>query len=390
LPRINFIKLTLLRLDDFINQINLLKEVEFPYDDSSKALDDILVYFRFLRNSIKGMVLETEHAKTYCSIATQKIFRYHRFLGYIAKSADPINSFEIYFSFRRLAKAILTNDIKLIISSEWDSYSPINFTIPTELKNYVFIGLPVAESENSLIVPLSGHELGHSIWINKSRRDFFINPLQDLLKRQNLQISVNEKGKILEMAMNKCEEYYCDMIGMGLFGESYIYAFAYLSAPNIRDSLGSSHPNPKNRAEIMLKAANRFKAPAPENIMDLYKIRIAASKLSDEQILEISDELAFNMTDMIIEDVERLLISQNVLYQKSTNYRMIIKDFLDGAPTNSAKTLADITNASWELYFNRQKWRKLGFSEKQKNDFLNELTIKSFELLEIKQRLNHL
>src|SRR4051812_25114337 len=41
------------------------------------------------------------------------------------------------------------------------------FTYPfvfSELPNFVLIGLPASESDNPLIIPLAGHELGHSVW----------------------------------------------------------------------------------------------------------------------------------------------------------------------------------------------------------------------------------
>ena len=53
---------------------------------------------------------------------------------------------------------------KLIISFEWD-YIP--FTYPQShpsLPSFVIIGLPVSEASNALVLPVIGHELGHSLW----------------------------------------------------------------------------------------------------------------------------------------------------------------------------------------------------------------------------------
>jgi hypothetical protein len=33
-----------------------------------------------------------------------------------------------------------------------------------DLPDLMFIGLPACEADNALIVPLTGHELGHSLW----------------------------------------------------------------------------------------------------------------------------------------------------------------------------------------------------------------------------------
>jgi hypothetical protein len=107
LPRLDYKKFTLARIDAFINQIQLLRELDFPYKDSSKALDIISVLINEQREGIENSVLEGEALQSKCARATSQLYLFHRFLGYIRKSADPMNSFEIYFSFRRLAESIL-------------------------------------------------------------------------------------------------------------------------------------------------------------------------------------------------------------------------------------------------------------------------------------------
>lgn len=248
MPEIDYRSFTITRIDAFIHQIQLLNELDFPYRDSSKALDIISQHIKAQREAIQNSILESGALQSRCARGTSQLYIFHPFLGYIRKSADPINSFEIYFSFRRLAESLLGSNAQLIISSEWD-YSPVNFTIPNELSDFVFIGLPVSEAGNSLIVPLSGHELGHSIWTRYNFEENYRLKLQG-----SLQASLSESfddieiSYIIDISLIKCSEYFCDFIGIGLFGESYLYAFAYLIAPKISKRLGPSHPNATNRA----------------------------------------------------------------------------------------------------------------------------------------------
>lgn len=389
MPNLSYKQFTLARIDAFIKQIQLIKELDFPYSDSSDALDIISEHIITQREGVKNSVLKDDAMQSRCARATSQLFEFHRFLGYITKSTDPINSFEIYFSFQRLAETILGNNTRLIISSEWEYYSPVNFTIPPELINFVFIGLPVSEAENSLIVPLSGHELGHSIWNTFNFKDNYRLILQKSLQESNSKsFEDSEISMILEISLIKCEEFFCDFVGIGLFGESYLYAFAYLIAPKISNKLTPSHPNATNRAIAMTKAVKEYGYEVPSNFEKLFKTQLNPFKTKFEKCLEESERLSFNLTKFIIADVNKLLLDKSVLYAKSTDYDRFESCLLDMVPISTAISLADITNAAWDVYFKEDKWKDLkNLNEEEKVVFLNELTIKSFEILEIKQRL---
>lgn len=386
MPELDYKRFTLSRIDSFINQIQLLTELDFPYKDSSKALEIISAHISKQREGIQNSILENDALQSRCARSTTQLFVFHRFLGYIRKSADPINSFEIYFSFRRLAETILGKETQLIISSEWESYSPVNFTIPPELINFVFIGLPVSEAENSLIVPLAGHELGHSIWTKSNTEIKYRSLLQREFERRT-SFDNSDISNIVEISLIKCAEYFCDFIGIGLFGESYLYAFAYLIAPKFSKNLVASHPNATNRAMAMINAAENYGYTVPTNFKDQFKTQLDPHLTQYAKILEETERMSFQMTKTIMEDVKKLLLSKNVLYKTSQDFDKMKLELLSMVPTSSANSLADVTNAAWSIYFTEEKWKEQKLSDQQKIEVLNELAIKSFEILEIKQRL---
>jgi hypothetical protein len=387
-PDLDYRKFTLARIDAFINQIQLLHELDFPYNDSKTALTRISQHINEQKLGVENSVLETDALQSRCARATSELYVFHRFLGYITKSADPANSFEIYFSFRRLAENILGKGTQLIISSEWEYYSPVYFKIPKELKDFVFIGFPICEAENSLLVPLTGHELGHSIWFRNQFKEKYWPFVQKSLKERipkNLDEAVI--SYIVEITLNKCAEYFCDFIGIGIFGESYLYAFAYLIAPKISKELNKSHPNARHRATAMIEASRTFGCTVPVNFNDLFKTQFDPLK-SQEFGLEESETISLSMIDFLITDVKLLLTEKKVLYSKSDHYEKIKSELLSVIPTSSANSLADITNAAWDVFFSLDSWNVLAKAESEKVALLNELTIKSFEILEIKQRLH--
>lgn len=392
MPDLDYRKFTIARITAFIEQIELLNEVDFPYNDSSEALNVILKHIGKQKENIQNSVLESDALPSKCDRATSQLFTYQRFLGYISRSADPINSFEIYFSLRRLTETIFGKGTKLIISPEWEHYSPVNFTITQEMENFVFIGLPVSETENSLIIPLFGHELGHSIWnyyqINhQSFEEKYRSKLRSLLwESLKEKLEFNEISIITDISLTKCAEYFCDFIGLGLFGESYFHAFAYLIAPQVSKELIHSHPNSTNRAIALSNAAKEYGYKIPDNFKDLFKTQLGSIQTHYER-LKKSEEVSFKMIDFLINDVKKLLSDKNVLYKKSDEQGEIIAELISMVPTRIANSLADVTNAAWEVYFTNEKWNDLKLSEDDKIKFLNELTIKSFEILEINQRI---
>jgi hypothetical protein len=66
----------------------------------------------------------------------------------------------------------------VVISSEWD-FSPLTYSLNVSvLPNFLLIGMPVPESGNALILPLAGHELGHSVWANDNLESSFAAAVQ--------------------------------------------------------------------------------------------------------------------------------------------------------------------------------------------------------------------
>src|SRR5262249_36056001 len=88
-------------------------------------------------------------------------------LGFILRSTNVRNAFELLDPLQVLADATLQGKPQLLLSSEWD-YVP--FAYPQsldDLKSFVLIGLPASEAASALLVPLAGHELGHAVWRNR-------------------------------------------------------------------------------------------------------------------------------------------------------------------------------------------------------------------------------
>jgi hypothetical protein len=373
LPKIDYKKLTLARIDAFIFQIKHLQGQDFPYPASSEALEKILKHIKTQRTLVDRTLLTNEGVHEVYTTATDQLFIFQKYLGYISNSSNPQNSFETYFLFRRLAVDILGRNLKLIISSEWE-YSPSNFDTRLELNEFVFIGLPISEVNNALIVPLGGHELGHSVWKAKKLKSKYFNTAQTLIKEKNYSFIDNNDhkkiGSIAETAIKKCTEYFCDFVGIGLFGESYLFAFAYLLAPKRVTTYNHRYPQEDKRATAMSKAIEIFGFNLPENFNQLFSVHLKEPENNLEKYLSAAEEVAYELIETLILETKTLLESKDVFYKRAPNHNEIKAELISGVPTSLANSMADITNAAWDIYFTEDAWPLL-VDEGEKTEFLN-------------------
>ena len=162
------------------------------------------------------------------------IARVTRIAGIIVRSASVRNAFELYAPFLEMCKSLVGNDAHLILSSEWE-YVP--FTYPQSLEDlpsFIVIGLPASESDNVLIFPAAGHELGHSVWSKNSLGGEFKGRIESavsdilLANRSDFEIVFPEvkgtdfdqdlfvqhkKSAVFLSAIKQAEETFCDFFG---------------------------------------------------------------------------------------------------------------------------------------------------------------------------------
>jgi hypothetical protein len=137
--------------------------------------------------------------------------------------------------------------------------------------------MPSCESPNALVLPLAGHELGHSVWRvenlenkwvpavlqkakaeMKSRWSTFIRafPEHSNLRPTDAELAsnmflINIQSEIGALSLSQIEELFCDATGIHLFGESYAYAFHYLLAPSLGGLRSITYPPLEIRAQLI-------------------------------------------------------------------------------------------------------------------------------------------
>ena len=251
-----FVNFSKSRFDAALSQIDQLKQSEFPYPHARSVLETLQSLFQAQRTALDAISPSSTPtiAKHLCSVSLSYLFRYTPKLGFVLRSTNVRNAFEIYAPLLRIAQKLLGPDTKLVLSSEW-KYSPHIYLPTAELKDVALIGVPAFESSNPLLVPLAGHELGHNVWGNENLVSSFeadlkahlldgirkikwadFNAYCPIATHTNLESDLFVQQAwvpALTFAKRQLEEVFCDMVGLRIFGQSYMLAFAYLVAPGL-------------------------------------------------------------------------------------------------------------------------------------------------------------
>lgn len=409
------------RLRSVLDEIGRISEFEFPYEGSRAALDLIKKLFdnrltslnQFTTQSDQGVIRQT------CVMTLQEVDVYLPLLGFIVRSTNVRNAFEIFRPLQRMAGAVLepgtaqnSRQTELVVSSEW-MYSPFIFRAVPGLPGFVLIGLPSPESSNPLLVPLAGHELGHSVWVVTALgvqttldRLVYDKVAEVIINRWSeyqqafptIQIAPDELHSDLAAmetwepagvwAVSQVEETFCDFLGLRLFGTSYLEAFAYLLAPVIPGERSRFYPNTLARIASLVTAANAYKVPVPPGYQGQFEDNACPTlNRPDGFLLSVADEAVQNVVPQIIAEAERIVAASGIPASTPAQVDKIFRRFELVVPAEGCLGLPDILNAAWRAYRDPSFWMGNAQVEQKKDETLKELVLKNIEIFEIEQIL---
>jgi hypothetical protein len=392
------------RVDAVIREIKRLKDSDFPHKDSRHALEQIEKHFEAIRQDLSNLssASDPRAVETYCSESVKQIFVYHRLLGFILRSTNVRNSFEIYGPVLRLSQQVLGPATRLVLSSEWE-YSPHVYPVYDALPGVVLLGLPAAESGNPLLTPLAGHELGHTAWKTKNLERKFSKSLESGIRTKAQEQATTYKrifgGEVADLfaarvlgeaygwSARQAEETFCDFMGIRIFAESYFHAFAYLLAPGLTTQRSPLYPSTIVRVSNAMAAAKRFGIQVPDGFETGFVDALPANDERSQFLLALADAASADVVSGLLDEVDAIATSAAIPHPSKKR----IKDSLDSfrllVPAAGSGGLVNILNAGWEAYHDADLWQHLPNVLEQRTDVLNELVLKSVEILEIEQIL---
>ncbi len=393
------------RLRAFLAEARHLLQSEFPYDHSSEGLLEIVAMAQTHLATLESIHRDApkEVIRASCKAALVILFEFVPYLGFMLRSTNVRNAFEVYGPLLRLARKLLGEDVKLILSSEWD-YSPyVYYAIPT-LSDYVLIGLPATESGNPLVIPLVGHEFGHAIWGQVLGAEPIESEVEDEvvglvtgeywkrfeeehqgIDKDTVASDLLDRNKWLPafyMAARQCEELFCDLVGLRVFGRPFVQAFAYLLAPG-PERKGADYPDTRKRVEVLLQAAQKYGIPVPGELLDEFVTNSPPMDL----LSEIADAARERYTERLMAIAERDVENFAVNNADASRIQRIAGTYQQFvSPISEPGSLQNILCAGWDSYLKDGLWKERPEIE-DPEETLHELMLKSCEILEVQERI---
>jgi hypothetical protein len=292
---------------------------------------------------------------------------------------------------------------RIVISSEWD-FSPQTIVTVDGLPDFVFVGLPASESDNGFLLPLAGHELGHSLWRRNNEQNAYENLITDELLKQirarwaeftaafphikdqktltTDPTSVAAWRLSWQTAKRQCEEIFCDLVGLRLFGESYVKAFAWLIAPGL-DGRRSSYPLARSRAEMIARASVAWGIKIPVGFEDHFTATPGKAPFA----LQLADSSSDAIAVKLIAGVDSLIASKSISLPRPEVVDRVAAQLLHAVPSITPATLQELLCGAWRLRDQAGLWSSYPHLARDTERILNELLLKSAQCLEWRTRL---
>ncbi len=386
------------RYRQFIDALDKISESSFPHNDGKLALSFIREYFAIEQRELLARIetiddFSSELVKQLLPQARRSTSVYTKALGMILRSTNLRNSFEIYHSLKKLSKAAVDSDVRLIVSSEWTF---IPFTVPMNfvaLPNFIFVGNPAAESNNLLVTPLSGHEIGHSVWkkqvedtdlllqltrsakniLNQSYQDFGFSTQEEYEEQET---------PLVDQILAKSEELFCDLVGLYIFGSAYIYAFEYYVAPGQSYAM-ERYPSDQLRIKLMALFAKGNNISCDESLFADWKIPV---EYSDPKLrnFSITDKVLEGVFEIISQSCTARLVERGIAKPDDSSIIAITQSFARGVPYEEKGKLSEVVNALWRLAIEREVWKEVDLKEMR---FYNQVALKTIEVQEFRSRI---
>jgi hypothetical protein len=274
----------------------------------------------------------------------------------------------------------------------------------------VLVGLPASESGNGLIMPLAGHEIGHNVWSSNDLNQHFLAFVSSVLVEEIVERRFKEfqelfgeieKDQVDDLAgrpywepafawaMSQCEEMFCDFIGLLLFRESYLHAFEYLLAPG-GGSRDANYPSTKSRVTHLVAAAKSKGIQVSATYADSFDDESSSAVGKEEFLLSISDVAREKMIDQLLTMAEAKLAGCKHNTSSPDEKKRVVAALTRGTPASGDIQLVNLVNAVWEIESNgiqiwKNEYPKLADNRGERSRILNELFLKSLEVLEIQQ-----
>lgn len=388
---------TIEKIDNLIETVRSICASPFIGDDVKNALSEINNVFAEHRTELLALANDASKdvVANHCDIVLGAVFTYLPYVGMLHRARHSSNPFEMHGPLKRLAAQVIDQDVRLIISNEWD-FSPQTHPSMGDLSDYVLLGLPASESDTALLIPMAGHEFGHPIWERNALESEIFDEAENSVMAQlrahwdetKNELKLNDEAELqtdiealrlradtVRLVRSRCTEVFCDLLGLYIFGSSYCYAFAYLLAPGLVAFQSDDYPTDRERAQIMAGAAATFGVEVPDQFVEAFTDRAPVD--FDEIVIAGAVR---DLVPTIIALVQRHTAEKGVRPPDPGVIDAVRADLEQAIPVVSRCTVAEILCAAWLLKSSPDLWISKPFLKGMQDRLLADLVLKSVQI----------
>ncbi len=350
------------RIDAFIEQIDVLAASSFPHEDGRRALAAIRSHCLILKEDLDvAPGTRDDVIDRLCLILLDKVANYTDILGFILRSTNVRNPFELHFVVKGMVEQALGTRVDLLISSEW-AYVPFTYPMSVDqLDDCILIGTPAPESSNPLLIPLAGHEVGHSAWRVYGCTPLYTDMVSEAVER-HLEGDVRAKRELLgreklgelelnrvvnecaDYVMQQLEEIFCDLFGLFLFGHAFVAAFDYLLGPGGYDR-SLEYPSDGQRMAVLVEAAHELAIKLDPSMTDRWTASLASR--NDRPMAAVADKVTASLVPVIGDFVFAQLRATGLTSPGLDTVDHVLDAYRRGEPHHERAELGEIISAGW-------------------------------------------
>ena len=178
------------------------------------------------------------------------------------------------------------------------------------------------------------------------------------------------------------------MMGLRLFGESYLHAFAYLLSPGIPGERYPLYPSVVTRAKQLEAASKKLGVDCPTGYLDLFSNEQDITSPTNRLLCSVADDATARLVDKVTDDAIRIADDKGLPTRDPARIETIVKSFEMVAPTDGRNTMTDIINAGWICKKRNDLWANIPQIRTEAiGQVLADLVLKSLEITEFYDRL---
>lgn len=403
MPKSRLLDYARVKLESLKAHIDEVAREDFAHSGGQNALEILKTitddYVTDIDRLAQTQPIDEAAAIALCEEVNAFIVEYLPVIGIIKRSTEILNSFEFFDPLIRISHSLLdappASSFNLILFSEWH-FSPMIYPMCFDkLPNFLFIGLPVSEAGNSLVIPLAGHEIGHAVWRKyavaqkvpwlKKIEEIYIRHKDTFKQLFGIDFNIGNLSSAywrisMKYAQSQAEEVFCDALGVTLFRSSFLNSMEYLLAPSWGGRRSYDYPSNEKRAEILKSFGEKLGCKIPENFLSIFKANgtpLMPITQQDQFILDRADEVTNEIAMDLFAYAQEIVRDTNVQCPDDSEIAEILKYLSRNIPAIGSYSLGSIVCAAWE-----RRSAKPPISIEP----LSEIVLKTIEISEINQR----